>query len=176
MRATKCKLWAVLLALPLFGWIMWDEEKTVGVGVNGVNHMRNGNAIGQFYINGGAYGNVSEEGGGGSHICCVMLPGVWHPSLQVDLRWELIDESVRKRLPYRAQVPVEKYDEVGDLVVHFFRNNKVRVVSSPYHVASISHPVLWHETDGGNDAIQGYRIPDIFTQQELDQLAKRNGR
>jgi len=176
MRSDVWKWGAVLLVTPFFGWYLWSDNDTVGVGVNGVNHMRNGNAIGQFYINGGAYGSIGDEGGGGSHMCCVMLPSVWRPGLQVEIRWELIDESVKKQISYKAQVPVEKYDEVGDLVVHFFNNNKVRVVSSPYHVGGVSHPVSWHDKDGGNEAVQGYRIPAIFTPEELAQLDRRDGK
>ena len=174
MRSSKWKWRAVMLALLFFAWLMREDRSIVGVGVNGVNHMQNGNAIAQFYINGGAYGNVGEGGGGGSHVCCVMLPEVWRPGLQIELKWELIDESVKKQVPYRAHVPVEKYDEVGDLVIHFFRNNKVRVVSSAYDVMSPNHPVGWSALEGGALATEGIKIPVIFSEEELAKLVERD--
>ncbi|MYN17116.1 DUF3304 domain-containing protein [Rugamonas sp. FT107W] len=78
---------------------------------------------------------MSNEGGRGSIICCVMLPESWRRGLGADMRWAVGDwslgnEKETKAGNYRsimwtnfhAFVPVEKY--VGPpehLYVLFFR-------------------------------------------------------
>jgi hypothetical protein len=69
------------------------HEKYVGGNVRAVNHTQG--AINWMSING--YG---VDGGGGS-VCCVSLPLLWRPGLQVDVEWE-VDPEPRakiKRLP-----------------------------------------------------------------------------
>lgn len=173
MRAHKGKATLLIGAL-LIGIFFWlKKPDTIGVAVNGVNHMRDGNSIGEYYIDGGAMGPIGAEGGGGRLICCVLLPEVWRPGLQVELRWAVVDHGIRKRVPYKAQVPVEKYTEPGELVVHFFRDRSARVVSSNYDVLSSSHPVAWSAVDGGAFATKGQRIAELFTSDELDQLERK---
>lgn len=173
----KAKLVALLIVIICMGiWYWRSKPSMIGVAVNGVNHMGNGNGINEFYIDGGAFGNIGPDRGGGSSICCVLLPEVWRPGLQVELRWELADASMRKVVPFKAEVPVEKYDEPGDLVIHFFRDDYVRIVSSNYDVMSPRHPVDWWAADGGTLATKGHRISEIFTTDELAAFDKRYGR
>jgi hypothetical protein len=80
--------------------------------------------ISAFYVDGYNGGNVSRTGGGGSNVCCVMLPGKWRRELVVELRWSVSDLSKEneKEKVYKALVPVEKYDDApGQLYAHFFR-------------------------------------------------------
>ncbi|MYM83207.1 DUF3304 domain-containing protein [Duganella sp. FT50W] len=98
--------------------------------------------ISEFYVDKYGGDTVGREGGGGSILCCAMLPVKWRPGLTVEIRWGVEDwthandaeiakgnyESVSDARLYIAKVPVEKYDEPYDLIVHFFPRGRVRVV------------------------------------------------
>jgi hypothetical protein len=47
------------------------------------------------------------------------------------VKWTLFDEWYRTITKYEATVPVEPYDTVYDIRVHFFPDARVRVVSTP---------------------------------------------
>ncbi|MNY71142.1 hypothetical protein D3C86_2094180 [compost metagenome] len=79
-------------------------------------------SIQQYYVNGHYGSNIGREGGGGSHSCCMVLPTTWKPGLQVELRWEEYDHEEERIKRFKAMVPVEKYDEPGQIVVHIFRD------------------------------------------------------
>lgn len=124
---------------------------------------------------------MGERGGGGSIVCCVMLPLKWRPGLTVEIRWRVEDwtgadyaeiekgnyASVTEKKMYIAKVPVEKYDGLYDLIVHFFPHGRVRAVTSVYSVSSPLHPVPFGRGEGGPMATAGLPISEMFSQAEL---------
>eukprot|EP01032_Pedospumella_encystans_P001927 gene1927-2261_t len=95
----------------------------------GTHHMSADFNVVDFYVDDHSGSNVGREGGGGSLLCCVMLPWRWRPDLTVEVRWMVGDWS--KEVPsllaagdyssiavegiYLAKVPVEPYEETGNL-------------------------------------------------------------
>lgn len=174
MGNQKIALVLLITSIPIAVWYFkWDEGE-VSVAVNGVNHMGPRYSISEFYIDGSAFGNVGPDGGGGSAVCCALLPKSWRPGLSVELRWEVADHLNRRNTPYKAvAVPIEKYDDPEDIVVHFFRDRSIRVISSSWSVSSANHPIAWGVSDGGTLATKGRALPESFSHEELAQPAKR---
>jgi len=66
-------------------------------------------------------------------------------------------------------------DDAKDIVVHIFRDNSARFVSSAWDVMSDEHPVAWGESDGGTLASKGVRIAELFTEEEIRKSEERAG-
>ena len=146
------------------------------VGLTGVQHLGSNFAIGEFYVNGYYGGNVGREGGGGSEVCCIRLPQKWRPGLVAEIRWSVGDWSNENPMEtnegnyrsvtwtaFRAVVPVEKYEEEGHLNVHFFKDGRVRAVSSNYGAESTLHPIKPDSPYEAEFATAGEAISKIFT-------------
>ncbi|WP_081897715.1 DUF3304 domain-containing protein [Massilia sp. BSC265] len=161
-------------------------DDRMGVSINSVHHLGSGHLIHEFYVDKGYYGNVGEEGGGGDVTCCVTLPKHWHPGLKADVRWEVYriikptdpaeEETVEPEGIYRAQVPVESYREPGQFVVHFFPNGRVRIVVSSISPSGDGHPIRKGDAREGLLATAGVPIKEIFTAEELADIARENAR
>lgn len=159
------------------------------VSITGVQHLGRGYMISKFYVDQYGGDTVGRDGGGGSILCCAMLPVKWRPGLTVEIRWGVEDwthaddaeiakgnyESVIDEKLYIAKVPVEKYDQPYDLIVHFFPRGRVRVVTSVYSVSSPLHPVPFGVGDGGPTATAGWPIGEMFSQAELRKKEKEGG-
>jgi len=176
----------------VFGTAIWfgyakfssisPNDELVPVALTGVQHLGPGYMISRFYVNKYGGDSVGRQGGGGSIVCCAMLPAKWRPGLIVEIRWGVEDwthandaeiakgnyESVIDAKLYIAKVPVEKYDEPYDLIVHFFPRGRVRAVSSVYSVSSPLHPVPYGPREGGPMATAGWPIGEMFSQAELE--------
>lgn len=89
--------------------------------------------IHEFYVNGSWGGNSRAYGGGGKFVCCIGYPRNWHPDLTATVRWST---SASKPNPYEGEtwheqvVPIEQFDELGTLNVHFLPEHKVRLIIS----------------------------------------------
>ncbi|GAA3927251.1 hypothetical protein GCM10022229_21720 [Luteimonas lutimaris] len=103
------------------------QDEMVGVGITGIDHLPDHLSIQDFWVNG--Y-NAAQAGKGGSTVCCAMLPARWRPGLTVQVRWGITNWRDKTYSMHEATVPVEHYDEVGRLWVHFLKDGSVRVVSS----------------------------------------------
>ncbi|WP_332855492.1 DUF3304 domain-containing protein [Duganella sp. S19_KUP01_CR8] len=166
------------------------EDEFVPTDIVGVQHLGHDFNISEFYVNKYGGTNVGREGGGGGSVCCVVLPRQWRPGLVVEVRWEVTDwshenreeieagnfESVTTRGMYIAKVPVEKYETVGELYVHFFPRGRVRVVSTMYSTLSTAHPVRRGPAEGDPKATAGWPIKEMFTQAELDEADRRRNK
>src|SRR5438128_92883 len=62
---------------------------------------------------------------GGTIAAGYMLPLQWRPGMKVKVRWK---PNARDWI--EKTTTIRRYDEAGDLTVHFFTNDEVRVVSS----------------------------------------------
>ncbi len=104
------------------------------------------NYIHRFFVDESWGGNVFAYSGGGGIVCCINYPREWRPDLTATVRWST---SASKPNPYTGTtwhekvVPIEPFDELGDLNVHFLPDHKVRLIISP-----------------GSPGFPGYRGPD----------------
>lgn len=146
-----------------------DDEK-IGVMISGVHHLGPQFNIADFYIDGYPGGNVGMNGGGGSFVCCSALPRKWRPGLVMKVWWSVNDwsKSIKSEIDagnyksvrfenFVAVVPVEQYDEVGNLYPHFFPDGKVRLISTNYPVNNPKHPVQWDDVSAMEHATLGVK-------------------
>ncbi|GJI93810.1 hypothetical protein RugamoR57_05280 [Duganella caerulea] len=102
-----------------------------------VNHT--GDYIYSASVDGAGGGNMDSWGVGGAEICCISIPRVWYPGMKVLVRWDMPvghQHIVKKKI-----VEVEKYETTGSVFMHFFPNDEVRVVVSPFEPSSPEHPI-----------------------------------
>jgi len=152
----------------------------------GVQHLGSDHLIHEFYVNKGYYGNVDEGGGGGGLTCCVTLPKHWYPGLTADVRWEAYriikpadpaqEETVESAGIYRAQVPVEAYQQSGKFYVHFFPNGRVRIVVSSIGPSGEGHPIKKRDARESLLATVGTPVKEIFTAEEHAELDREDAR
>ncbi|MCC7682698.1 DUF3304 domain-containing protein [Janthinobacterium sp. FW305-128] len=109
---------------------------TAQVGI--VNHT--GKYIYSASVDGAGGGNMARWGAGLANICCTSIPRVWYPEMMVRVRWDMPEEHTH--IVKEKMVEVEKYDEPGDIYMHFFENDEVRVVVSNAGGPSKIHPIL----------------------------------
>ncbi|MGK5056915.1 DUF3304 domain-containing protein [Janthinobacterium sp. LB2P49] len=109
---------------------------TAQVGI--VNHT--GKYIYSASVDGAGGGNMARWGAGLANICCTSIPRVWYPGMNVLVRWNMPEghtDVVKEKI-----VEVERYDEPGDIYMHFFPNDEVRVVVSNAGGRGKTHPIL----------------------------------
>ncbi len=82
---------------------------------------------------------MAAYGAGYGNVCCVMLPTKWRPGMMVSVQWDMPEGS--KHVPREKIVEVERYDEPGSIYLHFFPEEKVRVVVSRYYGGTQKHPI-----------------------------------
>lgn len=68
-----------------------------------------------------------------------MLPKRWRPEMKVKIRWNRTIDGKDHWITKTATI--ERYREFGDIFVHFFKNDEVRVVSSLFLPESPEHPI-----------------------------------
>ena len=131
---------ATLTACASSGLSTRDSDKAYfNASIGGVNHT--GQYLYGFSVNGSFGGNVSEYGAGNAGVCCVRLPRVYRPGLTVDIKYDLtLDDGTKHNWKTKNGIPVEPYTEPGDVYVHFFPNDQIRVVVSNAGPGS-RHPI-----------------------------------
>ena len=108
---------------------------TAQVGI--VNHT--GKYIYSASVDGAGGGTMARWGAGGANICCTSIPRVWHPGMNVLVRWNMPEghtDVIKEKM-----VEIEKYDRPGDIYMHFFENDEVRVVVSNDAGYGKDHPI-----------------------------------
>lgn len=73
-----------------------------------------------------------------------LLPKQWQPGMTVKVRWNRPIKGEDNWI--EKTTTIKRYEKVGKLYVHFFANDEVRVVSSPYYPESSLHPILRNDT------------------------------
>ncbi|MEB0013852.1 DUF3304 domain-containing protein [Glaciimonas sp. Cout2] len=74
-----------------------------------------------------------------------LLPDQWQPGMKVKVRWNRPIKGEDNWIEKTTTIP--RYESPGKLYVHFFKNDEVRVVSSPNHGArNRNHPILMNIT------------------------------
>ncbi|WP_194270599.1 DUF3304 domain-containing protein [Glaciimonas soli] len=95
--------------------------------------------IGSYYVQ-EPFSNrmVSGLSCGGLVAAGYMLPKQWQPGMKVKVRWK-----PNGRDWIEKTTTIRKYEEAGNITVHFFINDEVRVVSSArYAAGNPKHPIL----------------------------------
>lgn len=163
-------------------------ESFATVSVTGVHHMGDKFNIPQFYIDGYDGSNVGREGGGGSDVCCVLLPKKWRPGLSVEVRWAIDDFSHEKPAEvevgnfdsvvgggtFIARVPVERYEVAEHVWIHFYAGGKVRVVSSMSGSGGTKHPIQDNDPHAIDNATAGRRVKALFSPGELAEIDRKD--
>lgn len=112
-----------------------NETYKAGIGI--VNHTDR--YIYSTAVNGEWGGHAHKFSAGIANFCCVTLPTKWRPGLNVKVDWDMPEETTHI---YKSKVvEVEKYDEPGEVYLHFFPDDKVRVVVTMWVGASPNHPI-----------------------------------
>ncbi|MEC5163995.1 MULTISPECIES: DUF3304 domain-containing protein [unclassified Janthinobacterium] len=113
-------------------------ENLIPAAINGYNHT-DSRSIYSFTVNGAMGSNPGPLSGGGKESCCVSLPSTWRPGLKAKVAWEY-DSGSGIPLPPPPQVvevDIPKYKHPGKFQVHFYDNNKIKIVISD---CGIEHP------------------------------------
>lgn len=183
---------SVLIAVSITGTVQASaDEESASPMVVGIHHMERGFRVNKFYLNSGYFGTVGPEGGGGGHVCCITLPRVWRPGLQVEVRWSVGDyrtekfkaikkgnwTSVRGEGVFEAQVPIEKYSESPSrLYAHFFSGGRVRIVTDTAESPIKERAGVGESRIAGELATQGKLRDDYFTELERKALDEKRRR
>lgn len=113
------------------------KEEMIPVTLTGIDHLPGHLSVQSFSVDGHGGG---QAGRGGSQLCCVSLPAHWRPDLRVRVVWGVTNWPKCEADEYRTEVAVERYDEVGNMYVHFLPDGSVRVVSSNYYPEGAGQP------------------------------------
>ena len=108
------------------------RQDMVPTTLTGIDHLADHLSVPEFSVNGTS---GFQAGQGGRTVCCVNLPRQWHPGLTVLVSWDITNWRDCGWENYQRRVPVERYEEVGALYVHFLADGSVRVVSSDINPA-----------------------------------------
>jgi hypothetical protein len=182
-----------LAALALYWFIGTVRERIradsfAGVALTGVHHLGPKFNIAAFYVDGYYGSNVGREGGGGSNVCCVMLPKKWRPGLSVEVRWTVNDWTHENPseieagnytsvagagMDYIATVPVERYEIAEHVWVHFFAGGKARVVSSMAGSGGPTHPIQDDDPHAADSATAGKPVDALFNPEALAAMKRR---
>ena len=114
-----------------------EAEPQIPVPITGLDHLAEHLSIQQFSVNGQG---GAQAGKGGSQICCVAVPVKWRPDLTVKVAWGVTNWPAKVYSWHEREIHVERYDEVGNLNVHFLRDGSVRVLVSAIYPERASYP------------------------------------
>jgi hypothetical protein len=128
-RLTRKLAWWLLILWLCSGVAACREpqEDTVGAGLTGIDHLADHLSVQEFSVDGHS---GFQAGKGGRMVCCVSLPRQWHPGMSVMVRWNVTNWRDCHGEEFERRVPVDRYDEVGTVWVHFLSDGSVRVVSA----------------------------------------------
>lgn len=126
------------LAFALIGCASSAEQPEMASAMVGiVNHTDR--YIYSASVNGAGGANMTAYGAGGASVCCAVIPAVWYLGLKVRVFWDM--PIGRMPAAKEKDVDVERYDEPGDIYIHLFPDDVVRVVVTQYGGASAKHPI-----------------------------------
>ncbi|MGQ5524608.1 DUF3304 domain-containing protein [Chitinimonas sp. PSY-7] len=113
------------------------KPEFIAASIAGLNHTPV--YIASFSVGEGGGPNIPEWGGGGGVTCCYRLPYKYTPGMTAKVRWNAT--NTREAHWKEAIVPIEPYEDGGGRVwVHFFPEDKVRIVISNYGPGHPKHP------------------------------------
>ncbi|MGV7208426.1 DUF3304 domain-containing protein [Oxalobacteraceae bacterium A2-2] len=153
-----------------------QENYSYAAPIVGVHHLGKNFSINVFFLNKGGGGNVDRYGGGTGYLCCILIPKKWHNHLTAEVRWNVREweegqPKIKKETIYIATVPVEAYEKVHAVYVHFLKGGKVRVTPSFYTPRNPMHPIQ-PEKLGEDLATTGKEFERMFSDAELEVFRK----
>ena len=92
-------------------------------------------AIDNLYVNGQWGGNSDAHAGGGTGVCCVMVPKKWHTDLAVQVKWETGGKW------YTAAPRIPEYVGSEELQIIFHGNHQVMVYLQSIWPCTPDHPM-----------------------------------
>jgi len=108
-------------------------RESIGLQVEGLNYSNI--PIGVFYVNDQWAGNVGTYAGGRSTATAIGLPAIWHPGLEVTVKWrnDLLYAKEPEGL-YTTVVEVPRYTgfQGGYFWVAFLPGDQIKVYASQY--------------------------------------------
>ena len=104
-----------------------SKEDMVPTSITGIDHLAEHLSIQNFWVDG--YSGF-QAGTGGSAVCCASLPRKWRPGLSAVVEWNTTNWRDCGWESRERRVPIERYEKVGTLFVHFLSDGSVRAVSS----------------------------------------------
>lgn len=122
------------------------DDSSYGASIGIVNHTEK--FIYSAAVNGVGGANMAAWGAGYGNVCCASVPTTWRPGMMVLVQWDMPEGS--KHIYREKMVEVERYEEPGSIYLHFFPDEKIRVVVSPYFGASPNHPIPRPSRPGPN--------------------------
>ncbi|MGM3277984.1 DUF3304 domain-containing protein [Ralstonia sp. 24A2] len=127
-----------VLALAWWAYDWWHAgTRRATASIVPYNHTHT--TVDNFYVD-GTWGGISDaKTGGGRSLCCVMIPERWHDRLQVTVKWQLETDPDSNWHEKRVDVP--RYDEPGELQVHFYGGDTVKVVITNWDLRSPNNPL-----------------------------------
>ena len=128
---------ALLLACAMAACAADTSKDGIGVGITGIDHLDDHLSVQNFWVQ-NYWGGPA--GKGGRTACCAILPRKWQKGMKVHVEWHVTNWRDQSSQTYERDVPVEPYDEVGQLWVHFMRDGSVRAVSSDEGPRSPTYP------------------------------------
>lgn len=94
-------------------------------------------SIVDLYVNGTWGGSINKHSGGGSSVCCVLVPEKWRPGLVVNVKWHKTEDQ--KLYVVEAEIP--QYTESAGLQILFMKNDQVKVYLQDYWPCTPMHPM-----------------------------------
>jgi len=107
--------------------------------------------IDYFSLNGSGGVDV-RQGSVSGERCCVVIPNVWRPGLKATVTWRYVPvdgEAIESTAVITQEVELPKYPHPDSIRVHFFENNKVKIVVSkcspkhPFYPLSAEERLPW---------------------------------
>jgi hypothetical protein len=120
------------------------------VSLTAYNHGRT-HDIEYFTVNGPG-GVGLRRGGRSGETCCIVIPNKWRPGLKTSVTWSYISPNDKESevMPViTREVEFQKYSEPNAVQVHFYENDKVKIVVSrcspehPFYPLSLEDLLPW---------------------------------
>ena len=114
-----------------------QKPEMTGVSMTGIDHLADHLSVQDFQVDGRS---GFQAGKGGSNVCCARVPVKWTPGLKVHVAWNVTNWRDRTSEEHEADVPVDAYEEIGTMHVHFLADGQVRVLLSNYVAWAKDYP------------------------------------
>ena len=159
-RTMICRVFLLLAASLLLQGCVESRPTMLGAPIEGINHTSA--AINRFSVNRNGGHNIGPYGGGGTQVCCAVLPRQWREGLTVVVEWEkdpnvgasinwpkprysdgwfaAAKEHQSKYTRHSAVVEVAPYQELGVVTVHFLPCDQVKVAAGTTYAWLAEHP------------------------------------
>ena len=155
-----CRVCLLLTASLWLQGCVESRPTMLGAPIEGINHTSA--AINGFSVNRNGGHNIGPFGGGGTQMCCAVLPLQWRKGLTVVVEWEkdplphdygnwlepLFSDAWSARMKvhqskytrHSAVVEVAPYQELGVITVHFLPCDQVKVAADTTYDGLAEHP------------------------------------